>query len=85
MKSKNRSKRENYCYEYHTPKNTYIKTKFLKKSLKGHYKNDIINLKIKSINGVWDLLLTPKEAVVIATGLGVVVIESEYVHRRLRG
>lgn len=48
---------------------TYIKVSLLNKSPKGFYKNDIIKLEFNSKTINQGLLLTPKEALVISTGL----------------
>lgn len=55
--------------EYKGKSSTYIKIDLLHKAPKRQYPNDIIRLSYNSLTQEQSLIMTPKEALTIATGL----------------
>ena len=61
-------------FEFKGKGGTFVKIYSLNKAQKGHYKNDVIRLRIKSKTVDCDYYLTPKEALVISSGLQIAVV-----------
>lgn len=69
--------RNKICYSYKGSNKNHIVTKVLVKAPKGFYKNDIISLDIKGEKESFVKFMTPYEAMNIATGLMLAVMQSK--------
>ena len=75
--------KENVQFEFKGKGGTFIRISTLDKAKKGHYKNDIVRLKCKSVSTDLDVYITPKEALVISTGLNMAVLFCKKQNKRL--
>ena len=70
------------CFTFKGRNKTFIKASILKKAPKGEYKNDIIELEIKSQSDHFTKVMTPYEAIIIASALNIAVIDYEKNNKR---
>lgn len=56
---------------------TFIQVRLLKEAPEGKYKNDIVELHVKSLNDEFVKLMTPYEALIISAGLSMAVVDYE--------